>query len=322
LLTVRSTTSYRAWLKRGMLLGKVVIFVALSEVSLALKPRKISDKAALSGNSVEHEEGKMLAETSSAKHKFVYGTMFYGKSANDLKLLHTQWNTWLKAPYAENRTFATTDDSFLQSDPNIIRVKTGQCSQSSLALRAYCAMCTKRADLFVEAAKRNADWLVIHHTDMFIAPKPYEKFVETNFNPDEPIVMGGSTGCGMNMVEIKDDCPEMVKLGGICGGNHYIFSRAAIANMLSDGPEALAKEYATLAGRQAPPPEDIADGCVVRRHKMDITHMHGKRHEALESSSFTLKDDEHFLLFHPIKKPELLSQIYPQCIQAGMCEGE
>lgn len=280
--------------------------------------------------------------------KIVYGTMFGASSTKDLKLLQTQWNTFLRIPHLQNRTFATTDDTFSHVDPNIIHVNTGQCFQPNPSQHAYCAMDRRRTDLFVEAAKRDADWLVLHHTDMMWT-RQFEEYLTQNFDPTEPQVVGGSIGCGLNETRFKDECPKMFEQGGLCGGNHYVFSRAAIANLLRHGPEGLASEYATLAAKPSPPPEDIADGCVVRRHNIKVTHMNGKTISSekfelgtvsklsdsmknfmsqepditqLDSSSFTLGALEHFLIFHPVKDPEMMAQIYPRCVLAGMCAGQ
>jgi len=96
----------------------------------------------------------------------------------------------------------------------------------------------KEASLIIEAARRNATWLILVGEDNYVDTAMLEATL-TDVDPKQTVGLG-CIGCGKGMHQYGD---KVQTLGGFCGGCGIALSQATLNRLAEKGREALVTEY-------------------------------------------------------------------------------
>lgn len=189
----------------------------------------------------------------------VYGVMTSGGSEYREKLA-AQAETWAAGLAAQGRSFAVAGRGYaaLHAAGLIVesRCPDGRSGQAC-----------KEGRILEEGYKRGADWLMVLGEDHYVNTAELEAELRQRTNASGsavPLVLG-LLGCGKGGGEAWGYCPEVDRLGGICGGAGYAFNRAALRALMAGGAEALRAEFGTEWM-----PGDMASSCAVRRRAIRL----------------------------------------------------
>lgn len=186
---------------------------------------------------------------STDKPKVVYAS-FTSSVQKYLDVLEAQVATWGAKPLAEGRYFCVGDRDFVRSPPeDFLAVDCGADMPDLPCKMGY---------IFVEANHRNADWLVVTQSDMYINTSVYEDLL-ASYDHTAPIALGPSFGCGCG--GYRAGCDEVISGGGFCGGGVYALSGEAVRQIIADDEDGIVEKMKTYVAGFIP--EDMANSCAM-----------------------------------------------------------
>ena len=165
-----------------------------------------------------------------------HGHVVFATLVSNLPELRVDLQSWIDEGWtrllADDKRFFAVGDASFADDPMDNVVPAPMCHDTSKK-----GLACKVADLFIEAQRRNADWVVFTHMDMWVAPAIWESILSRH-SISEPAVLAGSSGCGSGAL-FESMCPALQANGGICGGRPWAANRGAFEKLLSNGADAL-----------------------------------------------------------------------------------
>lgn len=196
---------------------------------------------------------ELQATNRGAAPKVVYGA-FGSSLPKYLDQLDTQIRTWASRPAKEGRFFFIGDQDLHKWKEPSDDFQSVECSSDMNDVSC------KMGYLMVEALKRDADWVVVTQTDMYINTTLYERMLAKQ-DHTIPTSIGGSFGCGVGGV--RSGCKEVSECGGYCGSAIYAISKPALQQMIKgDGTDFIEKMKAFTADNT---PEDMSNSCALRQ---------------------------------------------------------
>lgn len=146
--------------------------------------------------------------------------------------LEAQLDTWAARPRAQGLFLAVAGRGFPPERQVAGSVVAVDCDDSPRGNSC------KEASLILEAARRNASWLVLTGDDNYVDTVQVEASLRSKVATD-PIGMG-LIGCGQGLPRYG---PLVARNGGLCGGGGEILSGAAVQRLAAAGQDALLSEY-------------------------------------------------------------------------------
>jgi len=201
--------------------------------------------------------------------KVLYAVMTTNSNISQAKV-RAQIETWAARPIEQGRYFVTTGykaGPVQQLAPDVLHEVS--CDDQ------YGGVPCKEAHMLDVAFNRSAEWVVRLDDDHYADTELIEKTLGS-LKPEDrqgPVVLALAYGCGTGSPAAKEYCPELAKVGGICGGGGYALNLAALSRFQSVGWHQMLKEYQALKNKLTY--GDMVTSCVMLRRGMKLGHMNG-----------------------------------------------
>ena len=223
-------------LPRDMLLA-----VLAPATAIGGPPPKRKPKSALQANKAEEPAPPVAACARSAAGSILFAATASNTEEGRAKIQGTV-DSWARPLIEEGRFFTIGDASF-ENSPMKSVIPAPLCRVTGDEGRSC-----KVADLFIEASRRNVDWVVMVYTDMFVSPAIWESAL-VGRNATDPTVVAGSLGCGKTTVASGNNyCEKVQKGGGLCSSRPWAINRGGLEKLLKGGAYGLRGKARAMTG--------------------------------------------------------------------------